>query len=279
MGYRSILVHLDDGDTCEQRLVLAVALARSFGAELAGTYLVPTRELTPFTSAMLPDTVVAHRLHETGEAQARAQERFEAMAASAQLAQARFAAPAGRAIDQAILHARYADIAVVGQPLPSDAHAAFERDLVHSILMSAGRPALVVPHFGEFADAGKTILIAWKEARESARAMADALPFLARASRVVVVSISAPGAPEARETLSDLGIAAYLTRHGVAADVRHEVAEDIDVGNLILSRAADLEADLIVMGAYSRPRLSEVVLGGVTRHMLQTMTVPVLMSH
>ena len=279
MGYRSILVHLDDSDTCEQRLTLAVTLARSFGAGLSGTYLVPTRELTPFTSAMLPDTVVAHRLHETGAAQTRAQSRFEAMAAAAHLDQARFAAPAGRAIDQAILHARYADVAVVGQPLPSDAHAAFERDLVHAILMSAGRPALVVPHFGEFADAGSTVLIAWKEARESARAVADALPFLARATRVIVLSISTPGAADARETLSDLGIAGFLAWHGIAADVRHEVAEDIDVGNLILSRVADLGVDLIVMGAYSRPRLSEVVLGGVTRHMLQAMTVPVLMSH
>ena len=61
--------------------------------------------------------------------------------------------------------------------------------------------------------------------------------------------------------------------------MRHEVTEDVDVGNLLLSRAADLSADLIVMGAYSRPRLSEVVLGGVTRVMLQAMTVPVLMSH
>jgi nucleotide-binding universal stress UspA family protein len=82
-----------------------------------------------------------------------------------------------------------------------------------------------------------------------------------------------------RETLSDAGIAAFLARHGIAADVRHETAEDIDAGNLLLSRTADLEADLIVMGAYSRPRLSESVLGGVTRVMLQAMTVPVLMSH
>jgi len=105
------------------------------------------------------------------------------------------------------------------------------------------------------------------------------LPFLERARKVVVVSISAPRDESVRETLSDAGIAAFLARHGIAADVRHEVAEDIDAGNLLLSRTADLEADLIVMGAYSRPRLSEFVLGGVTRVMLQAMTVPVLMSH
>ena len=145
--------------------------------------------------------------------------------------------------------------------------------------MAAGRPVLIVPHFGEFASIGATVLIAWKETRESARAVADALPFLKQARKVVVMSISAPHDQSVRETLADAGIAAFLARHGIGADVRHEVAEDIDAGNLLLSRAADLAADLIVMGAYSRPRLSEFVLGGVTRVMLQAMTVPVLMSH
>lgn len=279
MGYRSFLVHLDDSEQSEQRLALAARLARSFSAELAGAYLVPTRELTPFTSAMLPDTMVAHRLHETGEAQAHAEARFHDAAAREQLLEANFSAPAGRPVDQAILHARYADIAVVGQPLADDAHAGFERDLVHAILVSAGRPVLVVPHFGEYTTVGQTVLIAWKETRESARAVGDALPFLKRAGEVVVMSISAPGAEAARESQADAGIASFLARHDVDAKVRHEVADDIDVGNLLLSRAADLSADLIVMGAYSRPRLSEAVLGGVTRLMLQAMTVPVLMSH
>ena len=93
------------------------------------------------------------------------------------------------------------------------------------------------------------------------------------------MSISARGDESVRETLADKDIAAWLARHGIAASVRHEVAEDVDAGQLMLSRAADFGADLIVMGAYSRPRLSEIVLGGVTRLMLESMTVPVLMSH
>ena len=78
---------------------------------------------------------------------------------------------------------------------------------------------------------------------------------------------------------SETSITEYLARHGIIANVRHEVADDIDAGNLLLSRAADLSIDLLVMGAYSRPRLSERVLGGVTRLMLESMTIPVLMSH
>jgi nucleotide-binding universal stress UspA family protein len=123
------------------------------------------------------------------------------------------------------------------------------------------------------------VLVAWKETRESARAVADAIPFLERAREVVVVSISAAGEESVREKLADADIAGWLARHGVPATVRHEVAEDVDAGSLLLSRAADFGADLIVMGAYSRPRLSEMVLGGVTRLMLESTTVPVLMSH
>jgi nucleotide-binding universal stress UspA family protein len=272
MDYRSILVHLDDNDglAC---IDAAAALAARHGAELQGAYLVPTRELTPFTSAMLPDSVVEHRLRDTGDAQNRAETRFRDAAARHGVANVSWSAPAGEAIDAAILHARYADLIVLPQPA-----AGFESDLVHAVLMQAGRPALIVPSIGG-ATVGQRVLVAWKESRESARALADALPLLARAEAVRVVSVSSQRDDEIRETLADKDVAAWLARHGVDATVRHQVAEDVDAGNLLLSRAADFGADLIVMGAYSRPRLSEVVLGGVTRLMLQSMTVPVLMSH
>jgi len=91
--------------------------------------------------------------------------------------------------------------------------------------------------------------------------------------------VSSPGDSYSGDAQSVAGIAAWLARHGIAAKVRAEVADDIDVGNLLLSRASDLATDLLVMGAYSRARLAERVAGGVTRIILQSMTVPVLMSH
>jgi nucleotide-binding universal stress UspA family protein len=279
MGYRSILVHVDDGEQSERRLAVAARLARSFHGELAGAYLVPTRELTPFTSAMLPDSIVESRLKDSGEAQAKAEARFRAAATREQLTVTGWSAPAGRPIEQAVLHARYADLAVVGQPASDDAHAAFGNELVHAMLLSSGRPVLFVPHFGDFPTIGQNVLIAWKDSREAARAVNDALPFLKRARRIHVVTAGGPGGDDVSENLSDFGISSFLARHDIEAKIRQEVTEDIDVGNLLLSRAADLSADLIVMGAYTRPRLSEVVLGGVTRLMLQAMTVPVLMSH
>lgn len=278
MDYRNILLHVDDGADVA-RLTLAVRLAHLFDAELAGTYLVPTRELTPFASAMLPDTVVEHRLRDSGEAQAGAETRFRDAVTRAQCRRFTWSAPAGRAIDAGIVHARYADLCVLGQPQDDEPHAGFARDLVHGVLMNAGRPALIVPHSNAVDSVGEAILVAWKESRESARAVADALPFLKRAREVTVMSIAAPDDDSDRERLADAGVMAWLARHGITARVRHEVAEDIDAGPFLLSRAADVSADLLVMGAYSRPRLSEIVLGGVTRTVLESMTVPVLMSH
>ncbi len=279
MGYRSFLVQVDDTDQSDRRVRLAARLARSYGADLQGVYLSSARAITPFAAAMLPDAVVESRLHETGKAQAGAESRFRAGAAAEQLTAVSWSAPAGPAIDAAILHMCYADIVVVGQPLPEDAHAGFASDLLYEMMMGAGKPLLVVPHYGEYPVVGQSVLIAWKESRESTRAVCDALPLLKRAGKVVVMMIASPEDDRSAGAQSGAAITGYLARHGIVATVRPEVADDIDVGEVLLSRAADLSTDLIVMGAYSRGRMTERVLGGVTRLMLQSMTVPVLMSH
>jgi nucleotide-binding universal stress UspA family protein len=279
MGYRSFSVQVDDNDQSDRRVGVAARLARIHDAELHGIYVTPAREITPFTSAILPDSVVENRLRDTGEAQARAEMRFRTAAAAEQLTAVTWSAPAGPALDAAIVHARRVDIAVAGQPLPEDAHATFAGDLLYGMLMQAGRPLLIVPHYGDFPVVGQNVLIAWKETRESARAVSDALPLLKRADKVVVMPVSSPGDSYSGDARSGAGITAYLARHGIVAKVRAEVADDIDVGNLLLSRASDLAADLVVMGAYSRARLAERLAGGVTRLILESMTVPVLMSH
>jgi nucleotide-binding universal stress UspA family protein len=279
MGYRTISVQVDDNDHSVRRITVAARLARLHAAELHGVYVTPTREITPFTSAMMPTSMVENRLRDSGEAQARAESRFRAGAAAEQLTALAWSAPAGPALDAAVLHARRVDITVAGQPLAEDAQAGFNNDLLYGMLMQAGRPLLIVPHYGEFPVIGQNVLIAWKETRESARAVSDALPLLKRADKVVVMPVSLPGDSYPGDAQSGAGVVAYLARHGVTARVRAEVADDIDVGNLLLSRASDLATDLIVMGGYSRARLAERVAGGVTHLILESMTVPVLMSH
>jgi nucleotide-binding universal stress UspA family protein len=126
---------------------------------------------------------------------------------------------------------------------------------------------------------GDRVLIAWKDSQESARAVADALPLLKGAQEVSAVAITPAADESARSRFTDEQLAAFLRRHDVKAKVQRIVAPDIDAGELLLSRAADFGADLLVMGAYSRPRLTELIWGGVTRLMLTSMSVPVLMSH
>ena len=279
MTYRSLLVHVDDAERCSHRLDVASRMARDFGAVLVGAYLVQTRELVPSISAMLPDSIVRQRLQETGDAQARAEASFRAAAAAAGLTTIEWRAPAGNPIEAAVAHARGVDLVVIGQPDPDDPDSAFAADLANAVILSTGRPTLVIPYVGAAGATGETVLVAWDGSRESVRAIADALPLLARAAKVVVMSITAGGEARPSDVQARVQIVAYLSQHGIIATARHLELPDVAMGELLLSEAADVGADLIVMGAYGHARLQELVLGGVTRTMLEAMTVPVLMSH
>jgi nucleotide-binding universal stress UspA family protein len=136
---------------------------------------------------------------------------------------------------------------------------------------------LLVPYAGRFPDAGKRVLVAWNASAEASRAIADALPLLARAESVnVIVFETGKAGDHGEEPGADAAL--YLARHGVKATVSRYGSPDIDIGSQILSRAADMTADLIVMGAYGHSRMRELVLGGATRTILESMTAPVLMS-
>jgi nucleotide-binding universal stress UspA family protein len=136
---------------------------------------------------------------------------------------------------------------------------------------------LLIPYAGDFPAVGKRVLVAWNAGREATRAITDAIPILREAQQVDVIAFNPKDAPHGEVPGADVGL--YLARHGIKVNVSQQTAEDVDVGNQLLSRAADLDVDLIVMGAYGQPRMKELVLGGATRTVLKSMTVPVLMSH
>jgi nucleotide-binding universal stress UspA family protein len=279
MTYRSIFVHVDDSEPCALRLDVATRVARAYPARLLGAYLVPSANVMPFASVMLPEEVVQRRLQENSDLQHDAEARFRAAAAQAGLASVDWHAPAGNPLEAAILHARYADLAVVGQPSRDESNVAFAAELANAVIMGSGRPVLFVPYTGQFKTVGERIMIAWKDSRESARAVADALPLLKDAKKVFAVAVTPDAEDSLQDLLADKHVASFLRRHEVDAIVRRIAAPDIAAGELLLSQAADFGADLIVMGAYSRPRITELIWGGVTRVMLSSMTVPVLMSH
>jgi nucleotide-binding universal stress UspA family protein len=134
----------------------------------------------------------------------------------------------------------------------------------------------VVPYIQQTSIKLDRIMICWDGSRSAARAAADAMPFLERAKSVEVAMVSERGKSE--ET-PEADIAQHLARHGLAVEVKQIAAAHVHTADILLSHAADTSADLLVLGGYGHSRLREFVLGGVTRSILETMTVPTLMSH
>ena len=171
--------------------------------------------------------------------------------------------------------ARRFDLAVVGQ---ADPDAPGPQDLViETALFHSGRPVLVVPYIQRTNLNLERVLVCWDGSRNAARAIGDALPLLTRAKAVDVLVVATERV--SGDELPGADIARHLARHGCAVDLKRIVSNDVDVANLILSHAADSAADLIVMGGYGHSRLREFILGGVTRGILSSMTVPALMAH
>jgi nucleotide-binding universal stress UspA family protein len=176
------------------------------------------------------------------------------------------------------VHARYADLTVLGQVDPD--HPTGASDLPEQVILGSGRPVIVVPYAGTFKTMGQHVMVAWNASREATRAVNDALPILERAARVRVVSVNPEdGPPRGHGAVPGADISLHLARHGVRVETETVNADHVRVDDALLSRAFDVGADLIVMGAYGHSRLGEFVLGGATRHILRQITIPVLMSH
>jgi nucleotide-binding universal stress UspA family protein len=220
-------------------------------------------------------------MQEASGAQHAAEEAFRQAAAAGGCKDLEWRAPSGPPIDAAVAHGRCADLILVGQPDSALADSSFSARLVSSVLLETGRPMLVIPSIAAPESVGKRILVAWDGGREATRALADAIPFLERAERVTVVSVDPGASMRGADVPARERLAAYLRTHGVAARFEHHDLgkADIEVGDWLLSRAADWSIDLLVMGGYGHPRWRERVLGGATRVLLATMTLSVLMSH
>jgi nucleotide-binding universal stress UspA family protein len=168
--------------------------------------------------------------------------------------------------------ARLYDMTIVLQP--DSSNASYDNYIPHEILFNSGGPMLMVPYIQKGPLDAQHVGIAWDGSRLAARAWRDALPFLMGAKAVTVIAVN----EEASEASSDQ-LVSHLTRRGIAARVQRLTTERGNVQGAILSIAAESNMGLLVMGGYGHSRLHERILGGVTRSMFDTMTVPVLMSH
>jgi nucleotide-binding universal stress UspA family protein len=175
-------------------------------------------------------------------------------------------------------NARNTDLVIVGEPNP-EAGGADETLLVESAFMDTGRPALVIPQAGAVKLPPERVLIAWDGSREAARAVHDSMPLLRLAEEVVILIVDASKLGPRFGQQPGAGIVAHLGRHKVACRINQVQSGGSAVTDLILAEATSIGADLIVMGGYGHSRLRELMLGGATRHMIERMTLPVLLAH
>jgi nucleotide-binding universal stress UspA family protein len=281
MTYRDLLVVLDAGPRTRERVGLAARLAERFAAHLVGLHVT----IGPETTAPMPWSStgslgpIAREIERKNRAEAEEARRlFEDVTGRYSLS-AEWRTASGDPDELAAVHGHYADLIVLGQHDPDEAMLNWVRPRPEVVALSAGRPILVVPYAGAFSDTGRRVLIGWDAGREATRAVNDAMPLLAGADSVTVLTIDPRIGGTAHGELPGADIALHLSRHGVVATVERTASSDIDPGNVLLSRASDLSADLLVIGAYGHSRLRELLLGGVTRTMLASMTLPVLMAH
>jgi nucleotide-binding universal stress UspA family protein len=179
------------------------------------------------------------------------------------------------AADQIGRLARRFDLAVVGQPEREKSGA--DEVVDEGVLFESGRPVIFVPFIQKAGMKLGRVMVCWDGSRAASRAIGDAMPFLEKAKQVEIVIVG--GKPPKSDEVSGADLGQHLARHGMKVDVKRITSPDIDVPSTVLSYAADSSADMIVMGGYGHSRLREFVLGGVTRAILETMTVPTLMSH
>lgn len=281
MSYKDLLVALDATPAARERLDLAAAVAERFSAHLVGLYPLPVPEVPGhlgYYDPALIDPLFAELREKARTVAADMREVFDRAAGLRRISAEWRQIPEGADADPA-LHARYADLSIIGQLDPDLVENELLRPRPEQIALSSGRPVLVVPYAGHFTDIGRRVVVAWNATREAARAVGDAMPLLASAELVTVLTIDAREGPGAHGELPGADVALHLARHGVKAQVERTVSAGLPVGEVLLSRLADLGADLLVMGAYGHSRMRELLLGGVTRSVLRSMTVPVLMSH
>jgi nucleotide-binding universal stress UspA family protein len=171
--------------------------------------------------------------------------------------------------------ARRFDLAVLGQAEPDT--SSIDDIIAETTLFESGRPIIIVPYIQKGPLKLDRAMVCWDGSRPAARAIGDAMPLLAKAGKVEIVSIA--DEPGKQDKIEGVDMGRHLARHGLKVEVERIPGGDVDVADALLSHAADSSADIMVMGGYGHSRLRQFLLGGVTRSTLRSMTVPVLMAH
>lgn len=274
MSYKDVLVLIDPSDTGWTVAGCAAALAAEHQAHLTALYLQHDPLIGFAETQLTPEIIRIHQENlERTEQDARSH--FEEACGAAGVVGEWRSAPEAR-MSALMLSTRYVDLVAMRSTASSAADLVMHRYADH-VIIAAGRPVLLYPESYEHKKSFKRIMVAWDGSKEATRAVHDAMPLLTGADKVVVMEVADKYEVVTRDPASD--IARHLARHGVETESKHSVKSDISVGDELLSTAADQGIDLLVAGAYGHSRLREFALGGVTRHLVMHLTIPMLFSH
>ena len=279
MPYKSILVHVDQTAQSRERIRLAAAITEDEEAHLIGTAMTGISHLVFEEGAFNQhDRTFDHHLKKLRQYAEQSLENFTNVINETRVSSVETRLLDDDAVSGMTQQARYADLVVVGQFDPTCGVMGVMADFPESVVMNSVRPVLIMPHTRKFSALPKKIVVAWDASMTATRAIMNALPLLKRSSRTDIVIFNSTVNPETHGEQPGADIALYLSRHGINVNV---ICRDTRVndGEALLSYCADETMDLIIMGGYGHTRFREMVLGGATREILLSMTIPVLMSH
>jgi len=279
MPYKTILVHVDESKHAAARVKIAAEMAITENAHLIGTAMIGISRVTyQECAADFAWTIMAAEIDSLRERIDQALMEFDAIAKQMGVLSYEKRLVYDDPANGLALQARYSDLVVISQTDLDETSSRVIAGLPEYVMLNCARPVLLVPYAGRFDHVGSNVLVAWDGTMEATRAVTNAIPLLKRAKNVTVALFNPSVQFDVHGEQPGADIALYLTRHNIKVEVL-EQATELDVGNTLLSLAADLRSDLIVMGGYGHARFREVLLGGVTKTVLKTMTLPVLMSH
>lgn len=277
MSIANILVHVEPGLGSEARLRYALSLARSFEAELAGISItVPPTEVA---FAMMGDARLYNvAVEAASESSAASKALFMKVTEGSGVA-TRWCDAAGIPEEVMAAHAGCNDLVVVGREDKAELEGGFYTLHPADVILTCGRPVLVLPDDAPPCFYGDRILVAWRNTPEAGRAIHDALPFLTRATEVILAEVTRTGGHLGQPAVTINDMAEHLRAHGVPITTKQFVAEDGAAGERLVAAATEIGVDMIAAGGYGHSRFREWVLGGVTRTLLHSGAIPCLLSH
>lgn len=271
---KDLLVTLNHSTQLNHRLQAALDLTDRFDAHLTGIYAERPMDFAYYGDVM--GTVAIESIQQQREEHMQQVEQEFTKAVVLRESKCTFLADRVTGYQSLFAQAAVSDLIICEQNNPNSPETT-DTALTEDLIMRTGKPVMVIPYIGCRPTMGQSILVAWDHSREASRAVHDAIPFLQNAEAVNIVSVVKKDSRQHEIATADL--AEHLARHNINVVAQDMVRNEVPVAETLLSRIADTGADMLVMGAYGHSRLREYTFGGVTRTLLNSMTVPVLMTH